>query len=39
MNSHQCDVVAFGGIGARMNHDCIKIEWKFDRRTARRKFG
>uniref|UniRef100_Q01P88 Tc1-like transposase DDE domain-containing protein n=1 Tax=Solibacter usitatus (strain Ellin6076) TaxID=234267 RepID=Q01P88_SOLUE len=23
----------------RMNHDKIKINWKFDRRTARRKFG
>jgi hypothetical protein len=23
----------------RMNRDCIKINWKFDRRAARRKFG
>ena len=23
----------------RMNRDCIKINWKFDRRSARRKFG
>ena len=23
----------------RMNRDCIKIAWKFDRKTARRKFG
>jgi len=23
----------------RMNRDCIKIDWTFDRRAARRKFG
>jgi hypothetical protein len=23
----------------RMNRDCVKINWKFDRKTARRKFG
>src|ERR1035438_5672794 len=23
----------------RMNRDCVKINWKFDRRSARRKFG
>jgi len=22
-----------------MNRDCIQIDWKFDRRAARRKFG
>jgi hypothetical protein len=22
-----------------MNRDCIKINWKFDRKAARRKFG
>jgi hypothetical protein len=29
----------FGRDVGRMNRDRIKINWKFDRKTARRKFG